>query len=641
MENETSKKHTVRKTFKVIGIVLGLLLAVLFFFGFFSILWVMRTFPYVSVPEVIATLVSLGGAPASSIMPFIYAAVLPTIGVAAVIGVSYLLLYLFKVKRRNLICLLTFGLAGLVAVVPSLAAFWNYLDLTTYIKSMMTESSFVDEHYVDPANVDVEAPEQKRNLIFLFLESMETTYSDKENGGYFDTNFIPELTELAETYDDFSGDSVTLNGSHCLEYTSWTMAAMFAHTSGLPFKTILGQNNMDTQESFFPNVMSLGDILAKDGYDQTFFCGSDATFGGRRLYLSEHGNFTMRDYNYFHSLPTDDPNHVDHDGWWGFEDYHLFDFLKQAVLSKQEAAKAGHPFNITGLTVDTHFNNGGKGDDGHPCPYCDETLVEENQYGAVISCSSNQVSQFVDWFYSSGAVDKEVSENTTMVLVGDHISMSARWLDEAKKDDFDRRTYYCFINSAVTVDPAVEHETRDYCAFDTYPTTLAALGYTVPGDRLALGTNLYSATPTLLEQYGVETVNEEIQNRSETLESLLKVDEFNLTYLARKGWLPTATPKIEVEETKIHAVLADIGKPVELREDFAGAEVTIEAIGGNSKTFPLEKLNDNWNYGVDIPITELPPAKAWGYKAEFHLIGERSGNAYSFDAVTFDLDSLS
>lgn len=638
MESPSTKKSKIKTALKAVGIVLALLFADLLFFGFFSVLWVMRSFPYVSVPEAISTIMSLSGTPTSSIMPFIYSAVIPSVVVAVVIAITYLLLFLFKVKWRNLICILTFTLSGLVAAVPSLAAFWNYLDLTTYIKAMMTESSFVDEHYVDPASIELEAPAKPRNLIFLFLESMETTYADAENGGYFDYNYIPELTELAETYDDFSGDSSVLNGSHCLEYTSWTMAAMFAHTSGLPFKTILGQNNMDTQETFFPNVMALGDVLANDGYDQTFFCGSDATFGGRRLYLSEHGGFAFRDYVYYHGLPSSDPDHVNHDGWWGYEDFRLFDFLKETILEKQEAALAGNPFNITGLTVDTHFNTNVKDDDGHPCYLCDQQMVQEDRYGAVISCSSRQISQFVDWFYSSGEVNKEVSDNTTMVLVGDHVSMTPRWLKEADSDNFDRRTYYCFINSAVEVAPEKTDLTREYCAFDTYPTTLAALGYSIPGDRLGLGTNLYSATPTLIEQFGVDTVNTEIQNRSDTLESLLEVDEFNMTYLARKGWLPTATPTIEVKESDIHAVLADIGKPVELREGFAGATVTISAIGGEEKTFDLQLLGDNWNYGADILIAELPEAKAWGYKAEFHLLGENSGNAYSFDIVEFDLD---
>ena len=35
-----------------------------------------------------------------------------------------------------------------------------------------------------------------------------------------------------------------------------------------------------------------------------------------------------------------------------------------------------------------------------------------------------------------------------------------------------------------------------------FPTTLAAMGCTIEGERLGLGTNLFSATPTLIEKRG-------------------------------------------------------------------------------------------------------------------------------------------
>ena len=48
-----------------------------------------------------------------------------------------------------------------------------------------------------------------------------------------------------------------------------------------------------------------------------------------------------------------------------------------------------------------------------------------------------------------------------------------------------------------------------------FPTTLGALGVQIEGDRLGLGTNLFSATPTLAEEYGFEHVNYELQKNSD------------------------------------------------------------------------------------------------------------------------------
>ena len=47
---------------------------------------------------------------------------------------------------------------------------------------MVRTSKLYEEHYVDPQNVELEFKE-KRNLIHIYLESVENTYLSKEDGG--------------------------------------------------------------------------------------------------------------------------------------------------------------------------------------------------------------------------------------------------------------------------------------------------------------------------------------------------------------------------------------------------------------------------------------------------------------------------
>lgn len=54
-----------------------------------------------------------------------------------------------------------------------------------------------------------------------------------------------------------------------------------------------------------------------------------------------------------------------------------------------------------------------------------------------------------------------------------------------------------FLNSQIEVDPS---EKRSFSMMDMFPSTLATLGVTIEGNRLGLGTNLFSPTPTLLEE---------------------------------------------------------------------------------------------------------------------------------------------
>ena len=46
---------------------------------------------------------------------------------------------------------------------------------------------------------------------------------------------------------------------------------------------------------------------------------------------------------------------------------------------------------------------------------------------------------------------------------------------------------------------------------DMFPTTLAALGCEIEGERLGIGTNLFSSQPTLLEEVGYDRMNEELE----------------------------------------------------------------------------------------------------------------------------------
>ena len=66
---------------------------------------------------------------------------------------------------------------------------------------------------------------------------------------------------------------------------------------------------------------------------------------------------------------------------------------------------------------------------------------------------------------------------------------------------YTRTVYNLFINPAVT---PVETQNRQFSTLDMFPSTLAAMGVKIDGDRLALGTNLFSEKKTLIEEYGFD-----------------------------------------------------------------------------------------------------------------------------------------
>ena len=486
---------------------------------FFSVQWMFRTWNHLSMDELVFHLQSpLEGTNTEMVQEYLSECLAPALmvflAVVIVAVVSSKKKWRYRYFSNGVILTVLLLVAG-----GSIYTTVQKLDVDGYMESKGSYSEFIDTYYVDPADVTITFPEQKRNLIYIFLESMETTYADQENGGAFRENVIPELTEIAQENEDFSGESEELNGAYAATGATWTMAAMFAQTSGLPLNISIEDNSMDTQEHFFPGIITLGDILKEEGYSQTLLIGSDATFGGRRLYFTEHGNYDMVDYPYAIGngmIPED------YYVWWGYEDHYLFDFAKDKL---RELSRQDNPFNLTMLTVDTHF------EDGFVCSECQDTYGDD-QYSNVMSCSSKQIGDFIRWIQR-----QDFYEDTTIVLVGDHLTMDVDYCEDIS-DDYERKVYASYINVPVEDKTSVA---REYTTMDHFPTTLAALGAEVEGNRLGLGTNLFSSEQTLTERFGIQQINSELKRKSKMMEELADLDEDNKELMIREGRAPKAT----------------------------------------------------------------------------------------------------
>lgn len=446
-----------------------------------AINWMFDTWNNLTMDELMYQLnAPFDGTNLDMVMDFVYRCVPPAVLVLIFIIV---LLISFRKNKKIYHLLVVLSLIGflLLAGIQIYLAL-KHLDVENYSKTQDEYTEYVNDNYIDAGDVNIVFPERKRNLIYIFLESMEVTYADKGNGGAFDQNYIQELTMLAQENEDFSGTDAALNGGYSMPATTWTMGAMFAQTSGFPL-SISQEDTEDMGEgtSFMPDIISIGDILDKEGYTQVLHIGSDANFGGRKAYFTEHGDYAMKDYYYAREkgkFPED------YYVWWGYEDARLFEYAKEELL---ELAEGEEPFNFTMLTVDTHF------EDGYVCADCPDRYGE-NQYANVLACSSKKVSEFVKWIQQ-----QDFYENTTIVISGDHPTMDRDFCANIDQN-YIRKVYTTYINSAV--EPFDGSVRRDYTTFDHFPTTLASLGATIEGDRLGLGTNLFSSKPTLSEQYG-------------------------------------------------------------------------------------------------------------------------------------------
>ena len=482
--------------------------------------WVLDTWGLLSIDEIIFHLkVPLDGTNSDVVLD----------GINACVPLAVLVLFLsifliIGLRNKHGKCMIALFLVAVIACGSAgRAAYEVYdeLDVKEYLVSQKKESHFIEQNYVDPRTTKITFPEQKRNLIYIYLESMESTFASKGDGGGLDFNCILELTTLAEENTNFS-DSDKLGGGYPAYGGTWTMAGIFSQTSGIPIKNSEQTDDVNAtlaeQSSFSSQARNLEDILADEGYNQCFMIGSDATFGGRRAYFESHGKGQTEicDYN---TAKENGQIPEDYYVWWGYEDQKLFANAQEKLT---ELSSKDDPFNFTMLTVDTHF------EDGYVCEQC-QNEFGDNQYANVMACSSRQVDAFVKWIQQ-----QPFYENTTIVISGDHLTMDSDFCNDVS-EDYERSVYNVFINLPEGLDTSFEKtHSREFATLDMFPTTLAAMGVTIEGDRLALGVNLFSDEQTLTEQYGRKGLDKELMKKSKFYDMLINDVDIDALQKKRK-----------------------------------------------------------------------------------------------------------
>lgn len=189
---------------------------------------------------------------------------------------------------------------------------------------------------------------KKKNLVFLYAESLERTF--------FDDRVFPGLvTELKE----LERGALSIRGIRQAPMTEWTIAGMVSSQCGIPLATYKpNRNDLSTVERFIPGATCLGEILALQGYRNVYIGGADLSFAGKNRFFPEHGfseviGLNEIQVNQRQPLPT---------SRWGIYD----DALLEIAYNKfRELSSQKLPFALFLLTLDTHPPS------GHVTPACE------------------------------------------------------------------------------------------------------------------------------------------------------------------------------------------------------------------------------------------------------------------------------
>lgn len=456
---------------------------------FATVLWVSGTYK-VNINDILATFAGdIHGTGSDVIKAVIKGCVLPGIIVLILFISIYIINKLiFKNERfQKLINVIVYTLCVVLPVISVLLLNSSY-NVFAYYQSKQEQSKIYEEYYVDPSEVSIVSNDKPKNLILIYLESMEVSYADVDNGGFQDINYMPNLTNLAYNNISFSNND-KLGGFHTLGGFGYTISSIFSTFSGIPYKVTFEEGGT------YDDVVCLGDVLKSNGYNQIFMCGSESQFAKRADFFYAHGYdkvfdvFSAREEGY---IPQD------YYEWWGFEDRKLFDIAKDKLtdLSYEE-----EPFNLTLLTVDTHPIG------GYICPLCKDTYPVKT--ANVVACTDSLVMDFVFW-----CQQQDFYKDTVIVMVADHPRMDTFLVDNLNY--YDRTAYNCFINADESAyNSNTKYQFREYTFFDMYPTLLASLGFEIEGNKLGLGVNLFSEEKTLAEKKSITWLETECNKESD------------------------------------------------------------------------------------------------------------------------------
>lgn len=342
------------------------------------------------------------------------------------------------------------------------------------------DADWLDHRYVAPPSSDQnDAP----NLLILYLESIERTYSDEQFGDAYE-----DLHRLGER-------GVVFEGVRQMENTGWTMAGMIASQCGVPLMPagLLHDSQFEPLKSVVPGIDCLGDILAAQGYRLSYLGGASKEFAGKGLFYRGHQFQSVQGKEEL-TRQLDNPEYVND---WGLFDDSLYDMTVDEIRRLDEADDG--PWGVVTLSITGHAPN------GFPAQSCIERQGPFDGQDILYSveCSAWLARNLIDRLDNEGLLD-----NTLVAIMSDHLTMRVSVWDELTM--LDRQNTFMLLGDHLTP----RRVQRDATMLDVFPTILESLGFTLDDHRAGLGVSLLGDQETLVERHGLDTLNERLREET-------------------------------------------------------------------------------------------------------------------------------
>ncbi|MFY0666076.1 MAG: sulfatase-like hydrolase/transferase [Natronospirillum sp.] len=333
-----------------------------------------------------------------------------------------------------------------------------------------------------------EAPAVQKNLIILYLESLERTYSELEATQ-------EAFAQLAQ----FEKSGHAFSNLHQLNANFFTAGGLVASQCGVPLlpRGVFNarrriHDNIDVipeESDFLSGATCLGDILTEQGYNASYLNGSPLTIFSKGAFFRSHGFQRVKGLESYQGYESEPRSNV-----WGMDDDLLFERVKDELrwLVDQD-----QPFVLTSLTIATH------GPDGYLDQDCMPMNTTEPPLISAIRCSGSHVKSLL-----AEVDDLGIRDDTLVVLLSDHLAFKNTLHADLLGVSKQRRNYAVILGDQKTTNM------REGTLMDIYPTLLEIMGFELEGNRAGLGRSLIGKTPTLLETFGLNRLNNAINTNA-------------------------------------------------------------------------------------------------------------------------------
>ena len=335
-----------------------------------------------------------------------------------------------------------------VAVTLGLALYAPLVSLLSYAVDRFTaerETTIIP--YTSRGSIVVEPLVEPKNLVLVFAESLEATYSRE---GVFGEDMTPRLTDL-------TGQGVRFADIRQVRDTGATITGMVAAMCARPLRPRLAWEDVNALlptnfDAPLPEEHCLGDVLSAHGYRTLYIGGARLAFAGKGRFLAAHG-FEERYGREALRTRFDDP--ARHSGW-GAHDDALFTFAHERL---DESVRDGRPFALVLLTLDTHHPS------GLPSTSCG-SRTGTNPMEFAVRCSDRLLTEFITQV-------RERHPATVVALLSDHLAHRNDLSGGLNAHVKDRRLRFAVW--APDVNPLVVDKSGTH--FDVMPTLLDFLGF--------------------------------------------------------------------------------------------------------------------------------------------------------------------